>query len=256
MSGLSIRTLVGLGLMISLATTLQAQSSSRNAIPRGSSIGGSPIQGVPVMQGSSHRGQPVMQGSPVTQRQRAMQGSNSRVVNQGSTTRPAGAVVGLQGYCPVCIIKMKKWVKGNPNIQATYDGKTYYFPGEEQKQMFLASPTQFAPALGGDCAVCLTNMKQRMPGSVFHSALNNGRLYLFPSDKQKQMFVSDPGKYNHADVAMNGNCVVCRVEMNKDVPGDPAISLLHGGMKYQFASDEQRNMFNANPAKYTASVQP
>jgi YHS domain-containing protein len=158
--------------------------------------------------------------------------------------------VALEGYCPVCVIEMKKWVRGNPSIQATYDGKTYYFPGEDQKRMFTSAPDKYVPALGGDCTVCMADMGARSPGSIRHSALSQNRLYLFPNENMKVKFASDPLRYIKADVALGGNCSVCRVEMNKDVPGSPDVFLRHSGVKYQFASDDQRKMFMANPSKY------
>lgn len=58
--------------------------------------------------------------------------------------RPAAtAASGLQGFCPVCIVEMKKWLKGSADIQATYDGKTYSFPGARQRDMFLANPARY-----------------------------------------------------------------------------------------------------------------
>ena len=262
MSGLAVRTFTGLLLTLSLVAVTNAQSSSRapiRSVPQQSYSPQpsyqQPMQSAPAMQGSSTRvGSPVMQGT-------VMQGSSSKSANQGmpsnqgSSMRAAPAPVGLDGYCPVCIVNMKKWVKGSPQFQASYDGKTYYFPAEEQRQVFLANPAKYTPALGGDCAVCLVNSKKRIPGSVYHSALNDGRLYLFPSDEQKQMFIADPGKYNQVDVAMNGECVVCKVEMNKQMPGNPDVSVIHNGMKYQFMSEEQRKMFNMNPSKYVSGAQ-
>ena len=174
----------------------------------------------------------------------------------GSTTRaPAGSAtqgtpVGLSGYCPVCIIDMKKWVRGSAQYQAVYDGKTYRFPNAEIKQTFLANPGKYVPALGGDCTVCLAKMGKRMPGSVFHAAYHKGRLYLFPGDDQKQMFVADPTAFANVDVALNGMCSVCRVEMNKEMPGDPQYAAFHDGMRYLFPGEDQLKMFHANPAKY------
>ena len=171
--------------------------------------------------------------------------------SMASTTKSKTDVIGLDGYCPVCIIEMKKWVRGDHSIQATHDGKTYYFPGDEQKQMFLANPAKYIPALGGDCTVCLTEKGKRMPGSVHHSALSGGKLYLFPSIDQKKMFVSNPRKYIDAAVANGGDCAVCRVEMGKEVKGKAEFSAVHNGMTYWFPGAEQRSMFLANPSKYT-----
>jgi len=145
---------------------------------------------------------------------------------------------------------MKKWVKGNPNIQATYDGKTYYFPSSDQKEMFLVDPAKYVPALGGDCTVCLAKMDKRVPGTVHHAALANDRLFLFPSGEQKQEFLANQAKYLDIDLALGGKCAVCRVEINKDVPGNPEIAEYHQGFRHRFPTAKQREMFRANPAKY------
>lgn len=186
----------------------------------------------------------------------AQSGSRQPSRVQGSTMRPlAASQAAMDGYCPVCIIEMKKWVKGNAAISASYDGKTYYFPGQEQKAMFLADPAKYVPALGGDCTVCYVKMKKRVPGSVHHAALSGQRLFLFPNKELQQEFLTNSRKYADADLALGGNCSVCRVEMGKDVPGKPEIAVMHKGLRYLFPSDEQRKMFLANPAKYEVRPQ-
>ncbi|MEM6692192.1 MAG: hypothetical protein AAF664_22375, partial [Planctomycetota bacterium] len=176
--------------------------------------------------------------------------SASTASPSGSGTTSATKSVGLDGYCPVCIIEMKQWVKGKPEYQVTYDGHVYHFPGEEQRQTFLKNPAKYVPAMGGNCIVCAVNMKQKVPGSVMHTALYRGRLYLFPGADQKEMFRKNPAKYASADVALGGNCSVCRVEMNQEVKGDPNISAFYKDKLYLFPGDKQREMFLANPAKY------
>lgn len=176
-------------------------------------------------------------------------GSSNRAV---PATRPqyAAPSIGLDGYCPVCIVEMKKWVRGNNAFMATYDGKTYFFPGQEQLDTFRADPAKYTPALGGDCTVCLGEMQKRVPGSIQHTALLKNKLYLFPGAKQKQMFLANPRKYHTMGDAMNGKCVVCKVEMNKDVQGNEAFTALHDGVRYLFPGAAQRKMFLANPSKY------
>jgi YHS domain-containing protein len=89
-----------------------------------------------------------------------------------------------------------------------------------------------------------------MPGSIYHSALRDKRLYLFPGEEQKQEFVANSAKYANVDLAMEGKCAVCRVEMNQDVPGNAEFAAYYQGMRYLFPGDDQRKMFLANPAKY------
>ena len=160
------------------------------------------------------------------------------------------AAVGLEGYCPVCVTEMKKWVRGKSQFSAVYDGKTYLFHGEKQQQMFQADPAKYVPALGGDCTVCFAKMGKRMPGNIRHSARLNQRLFLFPGDAQKQEFLAHPRTYADVDLALEGKCAVCLAEMGKEVPGKPEVTAVYRGLRYQFPSPKERSMFLANPAKY------
>ena len=168
----------------------------------------------------------------------------------GSQSRNAASKVALEGYCPVCVIRLKKWVRGKPEYNATYDGKTYYFPGYEQKEMFLADPVKYVPAFGGDCTVCFANMEKRVPGTIHQATLHDNRLFLFPNEDQKQEFRKNPAKYANVDLALGGICSVCRVELKQNVAGKPEIATIHQGLRYRFPSEQQKKMFLANPAKY------
>lgn len=175
--------------------------------------------------------------------------SRSRT-QSGSSSRSASSAVALEGYCPVCIIDMKRWVRGTSEHQVKYDGITYLFPGQEQKNMFLANPAKYVPALGGDCTVCLHKMGKRTPGNIRYASLYENRLFLFPSDEQKREFVAHPEQYGQVDLALGGICAVCRVELKQDVQGKPEIAAFHRGLRYLFPSDKQREMFLADPEKY------
>ncbi len=176
------------------------------------------------------------------------------VVVAASTAKAAETPLALDGYCPVCIVKGNKWVKGNPEISTTYDGKQYNFPSDDQIQTFLADPAKYVPALGGDCTVCFANGGKRNPGKVHFSARHNGRLFLFPNDELRQAFKADPKKFENVDLAADGNCVVCRAEAGKKMPGKAEFTAVHKGMRYLFPSDGQRQMFLANPAKYVTDA--
>lgn len=156
----------------------------------------------------------------------------------------------LDGYCPVSIVKMDKLVKGDPTYASTYDGKKYLFPSGDAKSMFDANPAAFAPAMGGNCVVCKVEMKKDVPGKPEIHLVHNGRLYLFPSEEQLKMFKAKPEKYADADVALDGNCVVCKVDMKKDVKGKAEFAYDYHAMRYLFPAKEQLEKFKANPQKY------
>ena len=99
----------------------------------------------------------------------ALAASDRNVAAQSKSDAPKAkhAKAALDGYCPVCITKIKKWVRGDPQHQAAHNGKTYWFPGEKQKRMFLADPAKYIPALDGDCTdVFLSVLMSRHRGRV------------------------------------------------------------------------------------------
>ena len=156
----------------------------------------------------------------------------------------------MDGYCAVCLREKGEWVRGLSDHRVLYDGKIYYFPGEMQKEMFLADPVKYIPALHGDCLVCKVDMGERVAGSVHFGVDYRDRFYFFPSAKQREMFKANPLAYATADVAFGGECAVCRVEMKQRVAGSDEFMLIHDGMRYLFPGPEQMKMFQSNPAKY------
>ena len=162
--------------------------------------------------------------------------------------------IGLDGYCAVCILKAAKWEKGSPQFSAVYDGVTYHFPNDNLKQMFESNPAAYVPAMNGDCIVCYAKAGKRMPGSVHHASVHQGRLFLFPSANEKKVFDSNPASFADADLALNGECAVCLVKGGHHVPGKADFAELHKGLRYLFPSQNEQQMFRADPTKYAAAA--
>lgn len=160
----------------------------------------------------------------------------------------------MRGFCPVCLVQMRKWVPGEPRFAAIHDGKQYRFPDARRLQMFRANPTRYLPALGGDCVVHYVKTGQRVPGSLTHGAVHGGRIYFLASEEHRQQFLAAPERYRDADLAMGGDCVVCRVNMNRQMPGSPQLTSIHGGIRYRFAGLEQQRMFAAEPGRYVPAA--
>lgn len=156
----------------------------------------------------------------------------------------------LDGYCAVCAVMDKGWVKGDPNIASVVDGKRYLFPSADVKALFDANPAKFVPAAGGDCVVCQVEKSHKVAGSVQFAAKHEGRLFLFPDEKAKQVFVANPAKYATADLAYGGDCAVCQVNMGKRMPGNADHTAVYKGKRYLFPSDTERQAFLADPARY------
>lgn len=195
--------------------------------------------------------------TPMTASISVGQGSMTKMAKPDSMMKHGDAMqteVGLDGYCPVCVIMKKKWEKGNPNITSTFDGKTYYFPGESIKAMFDANPEKFVPALNGDCIVCYEKMGKRVPGSIQFPALFNERLFLFPSENEKNVFKADPAAFADTDLAVSGECIVCLAKMGKHVAGSPEHTVIHEGLRYQFPSNNEADMFRQSPGQFVSNA--
>ncbi|GAB5405791.1 MAG: hypothetical protein Aurels2KO_40220 [Aureliella sp.] len=164
--------------------------------------------------------------------------------------------VGLDGYCPVCLIEMKKWEKGKESIRSTFDGVTYLFPSDAVKAKFEANPAKYVPALNGDCIVCYEKHGKRVPGKPQFATLNRGRVYLFPSAKELAMFKQSPDAYVNSDLAINGECIVCMAKMNKHVPGSAEHTVFHDGLRYQFPSAREADVFRRSPMQFVSKVAP
>lgn len=165
-------------------------------------------------------------------------------------TAEVQAPVALEGNCPVCIVAKKEWVMGVADYQTVFDGKAYYFPNAEVKAMFDEAPEKWVPALNGDCILCYAKMGKRVPGDIRFGTLYEGRVFLFPSEKEKAAFDASAAQFANADVAANGNCIVCQVKMNKAVSGSTDFTAIVDGLRYLFPSDAERQMFLADPAAF------
>lgn len=174
--------------------------------------------------------------------------------NMAEKTMAKKTRLGLEGYCPVCVINLKKWEKGNPRITSTYDGVTYHFPSQSLKALFDKTPEKFVPALNGDCIVCYEKVKKRVPGNIRYAALHNKRLYLFPSEKEKNAFRQNVKAFEKTDLAANGECIVCLAKMGKHVAGQAKHTVIHDGFRYQFPSQREAAAFRKEPMKYTAAI--
>ena len=187
-------------------------------------------------------------GSGTTQSGSTSQGSGSGSATSGSAVPQFP--VAMNGYCAVCILDMRKWVKGDNRFAVVMDGKKYLFPGEAQMQQFLKNTTKYTPALSGNCVVAYATSGKIVPGSIYHTARHKDRLYMFPNEAAKAKFMQNPSAYEKVDLAFGGMCPVCRVEMKQEIPGKPEFGTILGGKRYYFPGQEQKMMFLGNKAKY------
>lgn len=177
------------------------------------------------------------------------QSPNSHDGHQGGEI-PLPSDPAMGGYCPVSIRRRGAWVRGRYEDRVTVDALEFFTAGPAERAEFMATPTAFIPAMGGDCPVSRVDLGEKVRGSIYHAWDYQGRLYLFADAERRAAFQANPAKYASADLAAAGACVVTLAEQGKTEPGLAEIAVWHNGMLYRFASEPQRAKFLATPDKY------
>jgi YHS domain-containing protein len=134
-------------------------------------------------------------------------------------------------------------------------GLVFFTAGPEERAAFLENPAQYIPVLGGECAVSLLDLGQKVRGSIFYAAEFEGRLFLFSSAEHKATFKLAPARYASADVAAHGECVVTLAETGRHLPGFPEYAVWHEGLLYRLAGEKEKATFLADPAKFAVRGQ-
>ena len=180
----------------------------------------------------------------------------------------------ILGYDAVAYFTDNKAVKGNPKIQSEYEGANYYFATAEHKTLFDASPTKYAPAYGGYCGYA-ASIDRLSPISPEWFQIIDGQLILQHNKKAFEKFNADlksnivkanqnwPGLVvrngtggrtlvftNRRGVALDGYDPVSYVTAGQPTKGDAKIEATYNGALYHFVSQENREIFEKNPAKY------
>lgn len=88
--------------------------------------------------------------------------------------------IAIKGYDPVAYFTDNAAVRGLPSLTAAFGGATYCFSNEANRNLFLGSPSHYAPAYGGWCAWALANGNGSLvPIDPRSFLVEDERLYLF-----------------------------------------------------------------------------
>lgn len=87
--------------------------------------------------------------------------------------------VAIQGYDPVAYFTQKKAVKGKATITATYEGITYNFSSQANKEMFIKSPASYEPQYGGWCSYAMGATGEKVEVDPETFKIVDGKLNLF-----------------------------------------------------------------------------
>ena len=87
--------------------------------------------------------------------------------------------VAIKGYDPVGYFTQKKAIKGKKEISSSYEGVTYQFSSNENKETFLKNPSKYEPQYGGWCAYAMGSAGGKVEINPETFKIIDGKLYLF-----------------------------------------------------------------------------
>jgi peroxiredoxin Q/BCP len=86
--------------------------------------------------------------------------------------------VAINGYDPVAYFTQGKALKGRKEISASHRGVTYCLASEEDRKLFVESPSKYLPTYGGWCATAMAK-GEKVEIDPTNFKVTNGRLFLF-----------------------------------------------------------------------------
>lgn len=180
----------------------------------------------------------------------------------------------LEGYDPVAYHTDNAAVLGKPEHQSKYMGAWYRFVSAEHKAAFEASPEKFAPAYGGYCGYAVSiNRLSPVDPKLFQ--VLDGRLVLqhnktawerWNADVSGNLVKADgywPGllekngrgekrlvNTDRAGLALEGHDPVAYFTLGRPTKGLAQHEAVYEGARYWFASPQNRETFERDPAHY------
>ncbi len=85
----------------------------------------------------------------------------------------------LQGYDPVAYFKQNKAVKGKAALATIYEGVTYNFSSQANKELFVKNPSRYEPQYGGWCAYAMGENGEKVEIDPATFKIIDGKLYVF-----------------------------------------------------------------------------
>jgi YHS domain-containing protein len=87
--------------------------------------------------------------------------------------------VAIQGYDPVAYFTQKKAVKGKSSIASSFEGVTYYFSSQANKETFTKNPSSYEPQYGGWCSYAMGATGEKVEVDPETFKIVDGKLNLF-----------------------------------------------------------------------------
>jgi hypothetical protein len=111
----------------------------------------------------------------------------------------------IKGYDPVAFHKEGKAVKGSSSYELKWKDAKWRFASEENRDLFEATPEQYAPRYGGYCAWAVSEGYTASVDPENAWRIVDGKLYLnYDVDIQKKWEKDIPGHIKKADANWPG----------------------------------------------------
>lgn len=106
-----------------------------------------------------------------------------------------GNIKGLKGFCSVALRENRLLVDARPEFSSSFKSMNYQFASLENKLKFDREPAKYAPAAGGSDIVLLVDQQDDKEGTLDFASWYKGRLYLFSSKTNMDVFMKTPALY-------------------------------------------------------------
>lgn len=140
----------------------------------------------------------------------------------------------------------------DPTVFDVRDGRVYLFSSERAKRSYVKRPAHYitragelfnTPNMRGFCAVSFHTKNKVVMGDAKYRAVYRGWTYHFAGNKERDLFVSNPGLYLPQ---YDGYCPL-GVSQGKKYPGDPNVFHVVSGKTYFFFDEKDKARFMKNP---------
>lgn len=125
------------------------------------------------------------------------------VVERAMEERPVERrVLGIEGFCPVLLVRDRQWVAGREDWTENWQGIDYRFSSEAARDLFRADPRKFSPQNLGCDPVVLYSEQQAVMGRIQYGVFFDNQLFLFDSAENRQEFKANPLRYGRIQHAL------------------------------------------------------
>lgn len=119
-----------------------------------------------------------------------------------SVVKSGTAELTLEGYCPVSLWESRRWVKGEEQYAAEYQGVKVLLSSKEAQDKFESNPKRYLPRFLGCDPVVVWETDRAVPGKIDFAAFYDEELFLFSSNDNRAKFKSSPDQYTRTRVVL------------------------------------------------------